>query len=66
MFKGDAGPGQRSPLLGQDRPAAGEYDDRRTRYLEERGIKVIRFENRRLYRDLEGVLEEIRKALNEG
>jgi very-short-patch-repair endonuclease len=47
-------------------PAAGDYDDRRTRYLEERGIKVIRFENRRLYRDLEGVLEDIRKALNEG
>jgi very-short-patch-repair endonuclease len=46
-------------------PAAGDYDDRRTSYLEERGIKVVRFENRRLYRDLEGVLEEIRKALNE-
>jgi len=46
-------------------PAAGDYDDRRTRYLQERGIKVIRFENRRLYRDLEGVLEEIRRALNE-
>jgi len=46
-------------------PTAGEYDDRRTRYLEERGIKVIRFENKRLYRDLEGVLEEIRRKLNE-
>src|SRR5689334_4465027 len=46
-------------------PAAGDYDDRRTRYLEERGIKVIRFENRRLYKDLEGVLEEIRRTLNE-
>ena len=46
-------------------PAAGDYDDRRTRYLEERGIQVIRFENRRLYKDLEGVLEEIRKALSE-
>jgi very-short-patch-repair endonuclease len=46
-------------------PAAGDYDDRRTRYLEERGIKVIRFENRTLYRDLAGVLEEIRRALNE-
>jgi len=46
-------------------PTAGDYDDRRTRYLEERGIKVIRFENRRLYRDLEGVLEEIKRTLNE-
>src|SRR5262245_52801173 len=46
-------------------PAAGDYDDRRTRYLEERGIKVIRFENRRLYKDLEGVLEEIRRMVNE-
>jgi very-short-patch-repair endonuclease len=46
-------------------PAAGDYDDRRTRYLKERGIKVFRFENRTLYRDLEGVLEEIRKALRE-
>jgi len=46
-------------------PAAGDYDDRRTRYLEERGIKVIRFENKRLYKDLEAVLEEIRNALNE-
>ena len=46
-------------------PAAGDYDDRRTRYLDERGIQVIRFENRRLYKDLEGVLEEIRKALSE-
>ena len=45
--------------------AAGDYDDRRTRYLQERGIKVIRFENRRLYRDLEGVLEEIRKTLSQ-
>ena len=46
-------------------PAAGDYDDRRTRYLEEREIKLIRFENRRLYRDLEGVLEEIRETLNQ-
>jgi very-short-patch-repair endonuclease len=46
-------------------PAAGDYDDRRTRYLQERGIRVIRFENRRLYKDLEGVLEEIRQKLNE-
>ena len=46
-------------------PTAGDYDDRRTRYLEERGIKVIRFENRRVYRDLEGVLEEIRQKLNQ-
>ena len=45
-------------------PTAGEYDDRRTRYLDERGIKVIRFENKRLYRDLEGVLEENRKKVD--
>jgi very-short-patch-repair endonuclease len=44
---------------------AVEYDARRTRYLEERGIRVVRIENKRVYRDMEGVLEEIRDKLNE-
>ena len=46
---------------------AAEYDARRTRYLEERGIQVIRFENKRAYRDLEGVLGEFgRRSMRGG
>ena len=44
-------------------PTAGEYDDRRTKYLEERGLKVIRFENKRIKKDVKSVLEEIRESL---
>lgn len=36
------------------------YDEERTSFLEGFGIKVIRFENREVFDDLEGVLEEIR------
>src|SRR5437762_1695301 len=36
-----------------------EYDAERTNYLEELGMKVIRFENRTLYEDTERVLETI-------
>ena len=33
------------------------------KYLEERGIRVIRFENKGVYKDVETVLEEIRRNL---
>ena len=42
-----------------------EYEAERTKYLEQEGLKVIRFENKELYDSLEGVLETIRHALRE-
>ena len=42
-----------------------KYDDARTSYLlREQGIHIIRFENRDLYYNLEGVIKEIEKELN--
>ena len=40
-----------------------EYDERRRRYMEKLGIRVIRFENRLVYEELEFVLEMIRRNL---
>jgi leucyl-tRNA synthetase len=40
-----------------------EYDDARTSELEKEGYKVIRFENRRVFSDIENVLSEIRHQL---
>ena len=40
-----------------------ERDARRTEYLNECGIRVIRFENKMIYRDLTLVLEEIERNL---
>jgi len=47
------------------RVTMAERDAQRTEYLRERGIKIIRFENRSVYKDLEIVLEEIKKNLND-
>ena len=33
-----------------------EYEAERTNYLEQEGLKVIRFENKQLYDNLDGVL----------
>ena len=44
---------------------AVDYDARRTRYLKERGIHVVRIENKRIYKDLDGVLQEIGDKLNQ-
>jgi len=38
-----------------------ELDAKRDRYLEEKGIVVLRFENRDVFENLEFVLEVIRK-----
>ena len=38
-----------------------EHDAKKDRYLEERGIVVLRFENREVFEDLEYVLGVIRK-----
>ena len=42
-----------------------EYEAQRTKYLEEEGLRIIRFENKELYDNLEGVLETIKEALND-
>ena len=44
-------------------PNAGEYDDKRTRFLEKQGLTVIRFENDELKESLDGVLETIKSYL---
>jgi very-short-patch-repair endonuclease len=45
--------------------ASNEYDAERTGYLESLGLKVIRFENWAVHRNLEFVLEEIRRYIQE-
>ena len=40
-----------------------EYEAERTKYLEAEGLRVIRFENKELYENLEGILETIKEAL---
>lgn len=42
-----------------DDPARYDYDDRREVFLRERGIRVVRFENRDVFEDPERVLEAI-------
>src|SRR5262249_11761454 len=39
-----------------------EYEADRTKYLQQEGLRVIRFENKELYDNLEGVLETIKQA----
>lgn len=41
-----------------------EYDTERTEYLRNLNIKVIRFENKDIFDNAEGVLEEIKKFFN--
>ena len=40
------------------------YEARPTEYLEQLGIRIIRFENRTVYENLEGVLKTIRQNLS--
>jgi very-short-patch-repair endonuclease len=42
-----------------------EYEAQRTKYLEEESLRIIRFENKELYQNLEGVLETIKEVLND-
>jgi very-short-patch-repair endonuclease len=44
-----------------DSEVAQHRDGRRDRYLAELGVRVLRFENREVMRNLEGVLEAIRE-----
>ena len=39
------------------------HDERRTEYLATRGVRVLRFTNRELFEEREGVLEAIRQAV---
>jgi very-short-patch-repair endonuclease len=43
--------------------AGQAYDARRTAYLNDLGIRVVRFENREVFEDLEGVLSKIKDNL---
>lgn len=40
------------------------YDEHRTQILQAKGINVLRFSNREIMNNLEGVLQEIRKHLD--
>ena len=42
-----------------------EYDVKRTRFLEQQGIRVLRFENRQVFESLEEVLAAIRDNLKD-
>ncbi len=44
---------------------AEEHETRRTTYLRQRGIRIIRFENRAIHQDIELVLETIRENLRQ-
>ena len=48
-----------------DEIVVAEYDAERTKFLEQYGMKLIRFENRVLFENPEAVLETIRQALSE-
>ena len=41
-----------------------DYDRRRSAFLEEQGYRVLRFWNNQVLEEVEGVLEEIRRALD--
>jgi very-short-patch-repair endonuclease len=43
-------------------PEQQAYDQARTKWLEEQGLRVIRFSNRQVDRNIEGVLEAIAQA----
>jgi very-short-patch-repair endonuclease len=44
-------------------PANVEYDTRRSNYLEERGLKVLRFDDRQVLLQIESVIEAIFQAM---
>ena len=52
-------------LDGSQHAAAVEHDDRRTRYLQARGLRVLRFWNNEVLTQTEAVLEHIWKTLHE-
>ena len=52
-------------LDGGQHAATVSYDSMRTRYIEERGYRVLRFWNNDVLTNLDGVLSEIERALGE-
>jgi very-short-patch-repair endonuclease len=48
---------------GGQHSTAGEKDDRRTAWLEERGFRVLRFWNNEVLQETDGVVARIREAL---
>jgi very-short-patch-repair endonuclease len=44
-------------------PNAGEYDQQRTEYLKQAGLRVLRFENKAVKENIEFVLEMIKRSL---
>jgi very-short-patch-repair endonuclease len=48
---------------GHNSVSGAEHDAKRTEYLRQRGLRVIRFENKAVFDDLKWVLEVIRKNL---
>ncbi len=44
---------------------APEYDCQRQAFLEEKGTKVVRFTNQKVYEDLDGVVEAIRQIIGQ-
>lgn len=47
-------------------PGAAEYDNRRDKRLEELGYKVIRFENKMVFQNIEWLLNEIASHFKKG
>jgi very-short-patch-repair endonuclease len=41
------------------------YETERTQYLDGLGVRIVRFENRWVFENIEGVLETIREAVRE-
>jgi len=46
-------------------PSAEEYDRKRTKYSEDLGFKVLRFENKMVFENLPSVLMEIEENLEQ-
>ena len=42
-----------------------EYDEKRTEYLREQGIRILRFSNRQVLTSIQGVLNEIVNAVHQ-
>ncbi|EFI33654.1 protein of unknown function DUF559 [Desulfonatronospira thiodismutans ASO3-1] len=42
-----------------------DYDETRQEYMENLGLKVLRFENRQIFTDIDNVLESIKKHFKE-
>ena len=47
------------------RQGAKEYDQRRTAYFEKWGFKVVRYTNREVLENLDGVFEDLERKLQE-